>query len=76
MRVRAEIAKLAQAGNALSIDTVPIVDHARRSTTISIPPVVQAGPELNPAQVRRYARHLVIPEIGAIGQRRISNAKV
>ena len=76
MRVRAEIAKLAQAGNALSIDTVPIVDHARRSTMISIPPVVQAGPELNPAQVRRYARHLVIPEIGAIGQRRISNAKV
>jgi len=48
MRAQAEIAKLAQGGNALSIDTVPIVDDARRSTTISISSVVQAGPELTP----------------------------
>ena len=48
MRVRAEIAKLAQAGNASNIDTVPIVDDVRRSTTISIPPLVYAGPELTP----------------------------
>jgi hypothetical protein len=43
-----EIANLVQGGNALSIDTVPIVDDVRRSTTISIPPLVYAGPELTP----------------------------
>ena len=59
MRVRAEIAKLAQAGNALSIDTVPIVDHARRSTTISIPPVVQAGPELTPVYAHALQAQLM-----------------
>lgn len=44
MRAQVETAKLAQGGNALSIDTGPIVDDARRSTTISISPVVQAEP--------------------------------
>ncbi|MTB15518.1 MAG: adenylyltransferase/sulfurtransferase MoeZ, partial [Actinobacteria bacterium] len=43
---------------------------------MSIPPVVQAGPELTAAQLRRYARHLVIPEVGTLGQRRITNARV
>ena len=48
MRAQAEIANLAQGGTAVSIDTVPIVDEARRSTTISIPLVVQTGAELTP----------------------------
>lgn len=32
--------------------------------------------ELTPAEVERYSRHLIIPEIGTIGQRRLKNAKV
>ena len=32
--------------------------------------------ELTPAEVERYSRHLIIPEIGALGQRRLKNAKV
>lgn len=31
---------------------------------------------LSPDEVERYSRHLIIPEIGTIGQRRLKNAKV
>ena len=41
-----------------------------------MPPVVQAGRELTPAETKRYARHLVMSEIGVVGQQRIVNAKV
>jgi hypothetical protein len=59
MRAQAEIAKLAQVGNALSINTVPIADDAGRSTTISIPPVVQAGPELTPVYAHALQAQLM-----------------
>ena len=32
--------------------------------------------DLTPAEVERYSRHLIIPEIGTLGQRRLKNAKV
>ncbi|SLK06097.1 adenylyltransferase and sulfurtransferase [Arthrobacter sp. P2b] len=32
--------------------------------------------ELTPAEVERYSRHLIIPEIGTLGQRRLKNARV
>ena len=41
-----------------------------------MPPVVQAGRELTPAERKRYARHLVMKDIGVVGQQRIVNAKV
>lgn len=31
---------------------------------------------LSPQEVERYSRHLIIPEIGTMGQRRLKNAKV
>jgi len=37
---------------------------------------VEPAGELTPAEVERYSRHLIIPEIGTIGQRRLKNAKV
>lgn len=40
------------------------------------PPLVEPAGELTPAEVERYSRHLIIPEIGAVGQRRLKNAKV
>lgn len=43
---------------------------------VSLKPLVEPAGELTPAEVERYSRHLIIPEIGAVGQRRLKNAKV
>ncbi len=43
---------------------------------MKIPPLVDLGPELNADEMRRYKRHVVIPEISLEGQRRLKNAKV
>jgi len=45
-------------------------------STISLPPLVEPAGELTPDEVERYSRHLIIPEIGVLGQRRLKNAKV
>jgi adenylyltransferase/sulfurtransferase len=37
---------------------------------------VTGGPPLTPAEVRRYARHFSLPEIGEAGQRRLKDARV
>lgn len=42
----------------------------------SLDPLVEPAADLTPAEVERYSRHLIIPEIGALGQRRLKNAKV
>ena len=39
-------------------------------------PLVAPGPELTDAERLRYARHLTIPEIGELGQRRLRAARV
>jgi len=39
-------------------------------------PLVEPGPELTDAERARYARHLTIPEIGEVGQRRLRAARV
>ncbi|WP_284975988.1 molybdopterin-synthase adenylyltransferase MoeB [Arthrobacter sp. efr-133-TYG-104] len=41
-----------------------------------LPPLVEPAAGLTPAEVERYSRHLIIPEIGAVGQRRLKNARV
>ncbi len=43
---------------------------------MSIPPLVAPAPELTRDEVRRYSRHLIIPDVGMEGQRRLKNAKV
>ena len=42
----------------------------------ALPPLVEPGEQLTSQEVQRYSRHLLIPQIGAIGQRRLTNAKV
>ena len=42
----------------------------------AITPLVEPGPELTVDEVRRYSRHLIIPDVGMAGQRRLMNAKV
>ncbi|MDE8585495.1 molybdopterin-synthase adenylyltransferase MoeB [Arthrobacter sp. NQ4] len=44
--------------------------------TPALDPLVEPAAGLTPAEVERYSRHLIIPEIGALGQRRLKNAKV
>jgi molybdopterin/thiamine biosynthesis adenylyltransferase/rhodanese-related sulfurtransferase len=39
-------------------------------------PLVEPGEQLTSQEIQRYSRHLLIPQIGAIGQRRLKNAKV
>ncbi|MGO4340591.1 molybdopterin-synthase adenylyltransferase MoeB [Pedococcus sp. 2YAF34] len=43
---------------------------------MGIPPLVAPGPELTVEQKARYARHILLPDIGVEGQRRLSNARV
>lgn len=39
-------------------------------------PLVEPGPELTREEVERYARHLLLPELGMVGQRRLRAARV
>ena len=43
---------------------------------MSVPPLVEPTPELSVDEVRRYSRHLIIPDVGMTGQKRLKNAKV
>jgi adenylyltransferase/sulfurtransferase len=45
-------------------------------TPATLPPLVEPAAGLTPEEVERYSRHLIIPEIGALGQRRLKNARV
>jgi molybdopterin/thiamine biosynthesis adenylyltransferase/rhodanese-related sulfurtransferase len=43
---------------------------------VSLPPLVEPAADLSVDEVKRYSRHLIIPEIGMAGQKRLKNAKV
>jgi len=43
---------------------------------VSLPPLVEPAEELTIDEVRRYSRHLIIPDVGMSGQKRLKNAKV
>jgi molybdopterin/thiamine biosynthesis adenylyltransferase/rhodanese-related sulfurtransferase len=43
---------------------------------VSLPPLVEPAADLTVDEVRRYSRHLIIPEVGMTGQKRLKNAKV
>ena len=47
-----------------------------RITPMKTPPLVTPGPALSVAEVRRYSRHLIIPDVAMAGQQRMMNAKV
>lgn len=42
----------------------------------SLPPLVEPVGELTREEVARYSRHLIIPDLGLDGQKRLKNAKV
>jgi molybdopterin/thiamine biosynthesis adenylyltransferase/rhodanese-related sulfurtransferase len=43
---------------------------------VSLPPLVEPAAELTVDEIARYSRHLIIPEVGVPGQKRLKNAKV
>jgi sulfur-carrier protein adenylyltransferase/sulfurtransferase len=49
---------------------------SRRDSTVSLPPLVTPADELSVDEVKRYSRHLIIPEVGMTGQKRLKNARV
>ncbi|CAB4846759.1 unannotated protein [freshwater metagenome] len=51
--------------------TIPIEE-----SPVSLPPLVEPASELTVDEVRRYSRHLIIPDVGMIGQKRLKNARV
>ncbi|MGZ4563410.1 MAG: adenylyltransferase/sulfurtransferase MoeZ [Mycobacterium sp.] len=42
----------------------------------SLPPLVEPADQLTRDEVARYSRHLIIPDLGVDGQKRLKNAKV
>ena len=42
----------------------------------ALPPLVEPAAELTRDEVARYSRHLIIPDVGMAGQKRLKNARV
>jgi len=42
----------------------------------ALPPLVEPAAELSREEIARYSRHLIIPNVGVIGQKRLKNARV
>ena len=43
---------------------------------VALPPLVEPAEKLTIDEVRRYSRHLIIPDVGMDGQKRLKNARV
>ncbi len=43
---------------------------------VRIPPIVQPGPPLTRRELERFSRHVLLPQVGELGQRRLRNARV
>jgi len=46
------------------------------ASATQLPPLVEPATELSKEEVARYSRHLIIPDVGMDGQKRLKNAKV
>ncbi len=54
----------------------PHYERTDLESTVSLPPLVSPADELSVDEVKRYSRHLIIPDVGMTGQKRLKNAKV
>jgi molybdopterin/thiamine biosynthesis adenylyltransferase/rhodanese-related sulfurtransferase len=43
---------------------------------MALPPLVEPSAPLSAREIERYARHVLIPDVGMLGQRRLKNARV
>jgi sulfur-carrier protein adenylyltransferase/sulfurtransferase len=46
------------------------------TSPVKLPPLVEPADGLTVDEVRRYSRHLIIPDVGMSGQKRLKNARV
>ena len=46
------------------------------AASVKLPPLVEPAAELTVDEVRRYSRHLIIPDVAMDGQKRLKNARV
>ena len=51
-------------------------DAPARAVEPGLPPLVEPAESLSVDEVRRYSRHLIIPDVGMTGQKRLKNARV
>ncbi|ALO66222.1 molybdopterin biosynthesis-like protein MoeZ [Arthrobacter alpinus] len=58
------------------VSLIPPHTSTKLSSQLALPPLVEPGPPLAAAELERYSRHALIPEIGLEGQRRLRNARV
>jgi adenylyltransferase/sulfurtransferase len=67
-----------RAWNARPRDTVGEVETGTtlRRDDVSLPPLVEPADDLSVDEVRRYSRHLIIPDVGMAGQKRLKNSRV
>lgn len=50
--------------------------HQLQELPVSLPPLVEPAESLTVDEVRRYSRHIIIPDVGMTGQKRMKNARV
>ncbi|MDQ1609337.1 MAG: sulfur-carrier protein adenylyltransferase/sulfurtransferase [Microbacteriaceae bacterium] len=55
---------------------VSAVSPARIPVSDGLPPLVEPRSALSSTEIEHYSRNIMLPEIGSIGQRRLSNARV
>jgi len=67
---------LGNMGEGLLVDSLTSRITFEQETYVSLPPLVEPAAELTIDEVRRYSRHLIIPDVGMTGQKRLKNAKV
>jgi sulfur-carrier protein adenylyltransferase/sulfurtransferase len=58
------------------MESTVLMESTVSANTVSLPPLVEPADELSVDEVKRYSRHLIIPDVGMTGQKRLKNAKV
>src|SRR6516165_3357183 len=64
------------AGPWLTLERIERARAYDRGDAVPLPPLVSPADDLTVDEVRRYSRHLIIPDVGKTGQRRLKNARV
>jgi len=62
-----------------TVSIIPSVAGGAPTTTddvAGVPPPAESLPELTNDEIKRYSRHLIMPEVGVDGQRKLKAAKV
>jgi sulfur-carrier protein adenylyltransferase/sulfurtransferase len=59
-----------------TVSAVSTVSTVSTVSAVSLPPLVSPAESLTIDEVRRYSRHLIIPDVAMAGQKRLKNAKV